>query len=219
MSVSNYLLSGHKFKKAKNLSAAARLEDGEKADALFQEAYENFSAISSVRVQYPDALHCWGLALVNQAQKKSGDAAIKILEEAITKFSLCDTVKPNHIGASLDKGVALMALAKVKGLSSDGDLYIKANESFLNAEEIQHGSASYNLACLHALHNKADACLESLEKARDCGLIPDEQDILNDADLNNVKKLSWFREFIASLADKEEPAKVTETTSTPSTPD
>ena len=144
---------------------------------------------------------------------------MKITFIPITKFSLCDTVKPNHIGASLDKGVALMALAKVKGLSSDGDLYIKANESFLNAEEIQHGSASYNLACLHALHNKADACLESLEKARDCGLIPDEQDILNDADLNNVKKLSWFREFIASLADKEEPAKVTETTSTPSTPD
>ena len=146
--------------------------------------------------------------MVNQAQKKSGDAAIKILEQAITKFNLCDTVRPNHLGASLDGGVALMELAKAKGLSSGDDLYVKANESFLNAEKIQQGSASYNLACLYALQNKVDACLESLEEARDCGLIPDEQDILNDADLDNVKQLAKFGEFSTSLADEEEPSKI-----------
>ena len=209
MSVLNYLLSGSKFKKAKNLSAEAHLEEGEKADQLFQEAYENFASVSSSRVSYPDALHNWGLALINQAEKKTGDATIKILEEAITKFNLCDTVKPNHLGASLDGGVALMELAKAKGLSVDGDLYVKAKESFLNAENIQQGSASYNLACLYALHNEGDSCLEALEKARDCGLVPDEQDILNDADLGNVKQLSWFGEFISSLANEEEPAKET----------
>ena len=209
MSVLNYLLSGSKLKKAKNLATEAHLAEGEKADQLFQEAYENFSSVSSSRVSYPDALHNWGLSLINQAEKKSGEAAIKILEEAITKFNLCDTVKPNHLGASLDGGVALMGLAKTKGLSSDDDLYVKAKESFLNAENIQHGSASYNLACLFALHNEGDACLEALEKARDCGLVPDEQDILNDADLDNVKQASWFGEFIASLADEKEPAKET----------
>lgn len=209
MSVSNYLLSGSKLKKAKNLSAAAQLEDGEKADQLFQEAYGNYSSVSVSRVGYPDALHNWGLALVNQAQKKSGDAVIKILEEAITKFNLCDSVKPNHLGASLDGGVALMGLAKAKGLNINDDLYVKAKESFLNAENIQHGSASYNLACLYALKNEGDACLGALEKARDCGLVPDEQDILNDSDLDNVKSLSWFGEFIKSLADEEEPAKET----------
>jgi len=207
MSVLNYLLSGSKLKKAKTLSTAARLEDGEKADQLFQEAFENFSSVSSSRAAYSDALHNWGLALVNQAQKKSGDAAIKILEEAITKFNLCDAVKTDHLGASLDGGVALMGLAKAKGLNVDDDLYVKAKESFLNAENIQQGSASYNLACLYALHNDGDSCLEALEKARDCGLIPDEQDILNDADLDNIKPLVWFSEFITSLAVEEEPVK------------
>ena len=209
MSVLNYLLSGSKLKKAKNLSTEAHLAEGEKADQLFQEAYENFSSVSSSRVSYPDALHNWGLALINQAQKKSGEAAIKILEEAITKFNLCDTVKPDHLGASLDGGVALMGLAKAKGLGANDDLYVKAKESLLNAENIQHGSGSYNLACLYALHNDGDACLEALEKAKDCGLVPDEQDILNDADLDNVKQASWFGKFISSLADEEEPAKET----------
>ena len=78
---------------------------------------------------------------------------------------------------------------------------------FFNAENIQQGLASYNLACLYALQNKADNCLEALEKARDCGLVPDQQDILNDADLDNVKQLSWFDEFIKSLADEEKLAK------------
>jgi hypothetical protein len=152
MSVVNYLLSGSKLKKAKMLSAAARLEDGEKADQLFQEAFDNFSSVSSSRVGYPDALHGWGLALVNQAQKKSADTAIKILEEAITKFNLCDAVKAHHLGASLDGGVALMGLAKAKGLNADDDLYVKAKESFLNAENIQQGSARLHiiwLACMH----------------------------------------------------------------------
>lgn len=209
MSISNYLLSGTRFNKAKNLAAEARLEEGEKADALFQEAYENFSTISSARVQYPDSLYLWGLALLNQAHTKSDDIAIKILEEAIIKFNLCDAVRPNHLGASLDGGVAHMDLARIKGVDLDNDLYTKAKESFLNAEEIQSGSASYNLACLYALHNDADASLESLEKAREHNLLPDEKDILNDSDLDNVKQATWFDEFITSLsAEIEETEKV-----------
>lgn len=207
MSVLNYLLSGGSLKKAKKLAAAARIEEGEKADSLFQEAYENFASISSSRAQYPDGLHCWGLALLNQAQKKTAEAGIKNLDEAIVKFNLCDAVKPGHLGASLDGGVAFMALAKAKGLGADDVLYNKAKESFLAAEKIQQGSASYNLACLYALQNNVDACLEALEKARDCGLIPDEQDILGDTDLDNIKQVSWFAEFIASLADEENEAE------------
>lgn len=203
MSVLNYLLSGGSLKKAKKLAAAARIETGDKADSLFQEAYENFASVSSSRAQYPDALHCWGLALLNQAQKKTGEACVKILDEAIVKFNLCDAVKPNHLGASLDGGVALMALAKAKGLSADDELYNKAKELFLVAETIQQGSASYNLACLNAIQGNIDACKEALERARDCGLTPDEQDILNDTDLDNIKQATWFAEFIASLADEE----------------
>lgn len=204
MSVVNYLLSNSKFKKAKKLSAEAHLLDSEKADSLFQEAYENFSSISSARAQYPDSLHFWGLALVNHAQKKSGESAIKLLQEAHNKFLLCDTVKPNHLGASLDGGVALMELAKAQKLSLNDDLYTKAKESFLNAEEILSGSASYNLACLFSLEKNPDACLKALEKARDNGLIPDEESILNDIDLDNVKQLPWFGEFITSLSEEEE---------------
>jgi len=199
MSVSNYLLSGFKFKKAKELSANACLENNEKSDALFQQAYDNFGSISSARIQYPEALHCWGLALINQARQKSDEIASKLFEEAIMKFNLCETVKENHLGASLDKGVALMEQANVKKLSLDNDLYSKAKDSFLKAEQIQQGTASYNLACLYALQNNKEACFKSLKKAQDYGIFPDKQTILDDTDLDNVKQLAEFDEFINSL--------------------
>ncbi len=199
MSVSNYLLSGYKLKKARKLAALARTKEGGQADQLFKQAYENFSAISTARARYPDALHDWGLALFNQSQTKSGDECIKLIEEAISKFNLCDTVQPNHIGACLDGGVALMGLAKAKGLSVNDDLYNRAKEKFLTAENVQKGSSSFNLACMFALQNKADDCLTALEKARDFGLVPEEQDIIDDPDLDNIKQLSWFKEFLESL--------------------
>ncbi len=204
MSVLGFLSAGGKLKKAKKLTVAARKEEGEKADQLFKEAYENFSAISHSHSVYPDALATWGFALYHQAQTKPADEAVKIFEEAIAKLTTCMTVEPKHLGAAIDGGAAMMGLAKLKGVGLDNELYVKARELFNKAEEIQEGPASYNIACLFALQGDGDACLETLEKARDFAHLPDENDILNDDDLNNVKQMAWFDEFIASLTEEEE---------------
>lgn len=205
MSFLDYFLSGSKLKSAKKLTEAARLEDGGKTDQLFQEAYKNFASISASHSSYPDALYNWGFALLHQAQAKSSpEEASKIFEEAITKFSACTTLSPDHLGAAMDGGVALLGLAKAKNVKLDDELYAKAKQSFIKAEKIQQGSASYNLACMSALINEGDACLKALENARDHGLIPSEEDIVNDDDLANVKQLPWFDEFIKSLDDDDD---------------
>lgn len=204
MSVLGYFLSGGNLKKAIKLTAEARKAEGDKADQIFAEAYKNFSGISESYSKYPDALYHWGFALLHQAQTKPADEAIKIFEEAITKFSFCATVTPNHLGAAVDGGVALLGLAKAKDVNLDHEIYQKARESFEKAEEIQQGSASYNLACMYSLQSDGDACLEALEKARDHGLVPPEEEIRNDDDLENVKHMPWFEEFITSLAILEE---------------
>lgn len=204
MSILSFLLSDIKFKKAKKLTHAARQEQGEKADQLFQQAYDNFSDISKSYSKYADAVHSWGFALLNQAQSKPASEAISIFEEAVNKFSLCKTISPQHLGAAVDGGVALLGLAKSKQVDLDDELYRKAKESFEAAEKIQSGSASYNLACIHALNNEGDACLKALEKARDDGLIPDETEIINDDDLKNVKESPWFAEFMQSLAEEKQ---------------
>lgn len=207
MSVLGYLLSGKSLKTAIKLTESARKESGEKADKLFQEAYQNYASISESYSKYPDALYNWGFALLHQAQTKSAENADKIFDEAINKFSFCSTVAPNHLGAAMDGGVALLGQAKARSVSLDHELYIKAKELFDKAEKIQEGSASYNLACMYALQSDGDACLEALESARDHGLIPSEAEIINDDDLENVKLLPWFDDFIKSLEEEEEEEK------------
>jgi hypothetical protein len=204
MSILGYLLSGSKLEKAKKLTFEAREEKGEKADQLFRQAYDNFSTISERSSNYADAVYYWGFAILHQAFTKPSNEAITIFEEAITKFSTCKTISPRHLGASIDNGVALMGLAKSKQVNLDNELYSKAKDSFDTAENIQQGSASYNLACLHALRNESDACLSALENARNYGLVPDEQNIINDEDLKNIKQLPWFTEYIKSLAEVKE---------------
>jgi len=211
MSIHHYLLSGHKFKKAKLLATEAQATEGEKADQLFQQAYDHFAVISKSYSKYADAIYFWGFALLNQAQTKSDSEAVKLFEEAINKFLFCKTIAPDHLGVAVDGGVALLGLAKAKQVSLDDDLYSKAKESFEAAEIIQAGSAAYNLACLYALHNEGESCLKALEQARDHGLIPDEQDIINDNDLKNVTKLPWFSEYIESLSEEEEEEVIVET--------
>ena len=98
MSILGYLLSGSKLEKAKKLTLEARQEKGKKADQLFQQAYENFMTISESSSNYADALYYWGFAILHQAFTKPSDEAIKIFEEAITKFSICKTISPEHLG-------------------------------------------------------------------------------------------------------------------------
>lgn len=207
MSILGYLLSGRQLEKSKNLTLEARQEKGEKADQLFQQAYDSFATIPESSSNYTDALYYWGFAILHQAFSKNSDEANKIYKESINKFSFCKTRSPEHLGASIDCGVALMALAKNKQVGLDNDLYSQAKESFKKAEKIQQGSASYNLACIYALQNEGDACLKALESAREHGLVPDEQDIINDNDLENIKQLPLFAEFIASLKEEEKGAK------------
>jgi tetratricopeptide (TPR) repeat protein len=203
MSVLGYLLSGRNLKKAKKLTLEARQEQGEKAELLFQQAYNSFASVSESYSNYADTLYYWGFALLHQAQSKPSNEAIKLFEEAINKFSFCKTITPMHLGAAVDGGVALLGLAKSKQVDLDHELYGKALESFESSEKIQNGSASYNLACIYALQNKGDACLKALENARNHGLVPDEQNIITDDDLKNVNELSWFAEFIESLSEEK----------------
>ena len=49
------------------------------------------------------------------------------------------------------------------------------------------------------MHGDFDACKEALELARDYKNLPDEEDILNDADMQVAKTQVWFNDFIASI--------------------
>ncbi len=59
--------------------------------------------------------------------------------------------------------------------------------------------ASYNVACVYALRNKADKAFEWLNRARDRGFRTRHQ-IEGDSDMDNIRNDSRFAEFLKSLA-------------------
>ncbi len=191
------------LKAAINHVAQARKSEGGKAEQLYKSAYQGFAKVVAGELKTAEALYNWGFALLHEAKSKAEDeSAKKLLLDAINKFSFCLLAAPSHLGAAIDGGVAYMELARVSMAAVDDPLYDKAVEFFEKAGEIQKGSAAYNLACIHALRGDQDACLGALELARECGSLPDEQEVMDDPDMVGVKDAQWFQEFLGAVAVK-----------------
>lgn len=207
MSFFDSLTGGSKLTAAIKQAAKARTKKGAQADFLFKEAYSGFGALLRKQSGAADILYHWGFALLHEAQINNNDRAIKLLDEASEKFSFCLTINPDFLGAAIDGGVCYMRLAEAMKAEPDDDFFDSAESMFLNAERIQKGSASYNLACIYGLRGDDEACQESLTKSRDHGSLPEIESILKDSDLKKVKEKAWFKKFIKSLQILEKQAE------------
>lgn len=199
MSIIGSFLKKGKLNEAIKQTAKARKNEGAAADHFYKAAYDGFAQVIAKNLLFSQTLYHWGFALLHQAKSKSGEEAIKLYEDAINKFTFCTTIDPDFLGAAIDGGVAYMELARAKGVSPADHLYEMAKQQFIKANSIQAGTASYNLACIFALRSEEEACLSALEDSRDHGSLPEEKEVLNDADLDLVKTHHWFADFIASL--------------------
>jgi hypothetical protein len=197
-----------KLKAAIKQTNEARNSEGSLADQLFTKVYHDYAEVVSNEPLVAEALYNWGFALLHQAKIKSGEQAIKLYEDAIAKFSFCLTLEPAYLGAAIDGGVAFMELARIKAVSPNDCLYGSAKSYFEQANAIQAGSASYNLACIYGLRGEKEACLTALEISKGKGSLPEPEDILNDPDLANVKNQDWFAAFMESLNQTLEIATV-----------
>jgi tetratricopeptide (TPR) repeat protein len=185
-------------------TSQARKSEGSTADGLFKAAYQGYSEVLQDDPLRAEALYNWGFALLHQAKTKTDDEAVRLYQDAITKFSFCMLINPNYLGAAINGGVAYMDLARLKGVKSDDVLYELAKKQFEKANTIQSGTASYNLACIYGLRGEKDACIKALENARDKVTLPEANEILNDPDLFTVQGQKWFEEFMVSLDKKNE---------------
>ena len=189
-----------KVKAANKKVQKARVNnDVTQAEKLLAEAMVIYESIPSSNSAFNDALYNWGMALLYSARLKQSAESIALYQEAGKKFSYCLVAKSDYLGAALDWGVALMELASLQSGTDKEASYALAKEKFTIADSIQEGVASYNFACLHAVHNDFDACKKALERALEYGNLPDKEDILSDADMSIAKTKPWFNDFIASI--------------------
>ncbi len=204
------------YKKKSTLKAAikqtakARNDKSIKSDQLYVSAYQGFAEVIKGDLMTGEALFNWGFALLHQAKAKNEEEGVKLYLDAISKFTFCLLIMPDHLGAAIDGGVAYMDLARIMEVDANDELYDLAGEFFENAERIQRGSAAYNLACIYGLRGQEDACLEALELSKECGSLPNVEDIVNDADLQKMKKTAWFVKFVETIKAGPEPVVIDE---------
>ncbi len=199
------------FKKKFTLKAAnkqtkkARDSEGTKAEQLFISAYEGYAEVVKNDIVLAEALYNWGFALLHHAKTEENVRAEELYGEAINKFNFCLLVEPNHLGAAIDGGVCYMELARIKQLDINNELYIFAKKAFENAERIQKGSASFNIACIFGMKENEEECLRYLELSKEYGSLPDSEEIITDKDLAKVVKKQWFNSFMERLSAEPEP--------------
>lgn len=193
----------------KQVGQARKSDDAGKAEQLYKSAYQGFAHVIADNLMFSEALYHWGFALLHEAraQAQNPQAAIEIYEDAISKFSFCLLTAPSYLGAAIDGGVAFMELARISPDDSKPSLYGLAEDFFEKACRIQKGSAAYNLACICALRGDETACESFLQQAKEYGSLPDEANILQDADMDNVKQSAWFLTFIEALKAEPEPVR------------
>jgi len=181
----------------------ARKSEGATADGLFKSAYQDYAEVLQDDPLRADTLYNWGFALLHQAKTKTGAEAAALLQDALNKFTFCQIINPNYLGAAIDGGVAYMDLARLQEAKADDPLYANAKRQFETANRIQKATASYNLACINALQNHMESCRQALEDARDHGQLPGIDAMQDDPDLANAVKQAWFSAFLETLTRNE----------------
>lgn len=179
--------------------AQARKSEGGKAEQLYKGAYQGFASVVAGHAILSEALYYWGFALLHEAATQPADLAKKTLEEAIIKFTFCLLSAPHYLGAAIDGGVAYLELARISSDEDKAKLYVLAQECFEQADSIQKGSAAYNLACIFAIKGDDSACESALRLAKEYGSLPDEKNILADADMANIVSAEWFKAFLEEV--------------------
>jgi hypothetical protein len=82
-------------------------------------------------------------------------------------------------------------------------LFTQACEKCEQAEKLQPGISSYNLACIAALCGDKDGCHVWLEKCLVAGKMVSCEHLKSDEDLSSVRDEDWFKEIERKVCEAE----------------
>ncbi len=182
------------------LEQARKTKTNSRSIKLYQHASDKYQQALKIDPNNSDTLCNWALCLALQAQRVSQEETADALYKQaniIYKIALDidsdkqRSLKRHHI---LNQwGAILIRQAKTKSLNAKNTLLKMAHEKLETAESLQPGSATYNMACLHAIMNNQQECYASLKKLHENDMLPDITTIQNDDDLLDFSESELFQ--------------------------
>ncbi|MCX5890658.1 MAG: hypothetical protein NTY36_14605 [Deltaproteobacteria bacterium] len=179
-----------------SLIELGRTKNAEEAETLFRQAIEKLQPEIAIKPDDLDILGVWAVAHAALGRIKDGEEAEILFRQAIEQYQNILNVKPDHHIVLYNMGGTLIDQARAKIGEEAARLYDQAKEKLLKAEELKPGSGAYNLACLYSMIGDEASCRQWLEKSLEVGTLPRRQHLLKDPDLENVRKLEWFKELL-----------------------
>jgi len=171
----------------------ARHELGDLAGAI-----KDYDQVVALDPDNTFAYSMWGNALSDQAVTKSGEEADRLFSLAGEKYQAALQIKPDKHEALNNWGSALSNQAVTKSGEEADRLFSLAGEKLIKVESLLPGSGAYNLACWNALRGEESQCQRWLEKSKKLGLLPSREHLMNDPDLESVRKCEWFTTFLSN---------------------
>lgn len=166
-------------------------------EKLLNEAKEKFNKSIILFDNNDFSMYNLGITLSNLAELKSDET---LYRESFEKFSKAVELNPKNDSVFYNWGMALSDLAKLK---SDENILRLSIPKFISAENLKEGSASYNLACVNCLINEIDEAYKWLLKSLEFKTAPSIKHIIDDADLDLIKKDDKFKQLIEKYFQKE----------------
>lgn len=140
-----------------------------------------------------------GNTLSDLSNDLEGEEAEGLFEQAFEKYGEALAIKPDKHEALYNWGSALAALARMKEGEEAEGLLNEAERLLLNAEEIQKGSGSYNLACVKSLLGQFEEARKWLETSYEVGRLPKLEHLATDLDMDPLRAFDWYKEFIEKV--------------------
>jgi tetratricopeptide (TPR) repeat protein len=155
------------------------------------------------------AANNWGFILVRQAKsrmKNDVDARRDFLRQAYDKFALAAKIEPPGYDAITNWASALITerdyLIRTEPEEA-AKILRQARDMLLSQVDQASGGLLYNLACTYALDGMADEAVLWFKKAQRAGESIRQSDMLNESDVDSIRKnpqfVAWFKSLDKSL--------------------
>lgn len=120
-----------------SLGKLAESKEDEASDALFQQAFDKYEKVISIKPDSYNVYLYWGGDLVNLAKKKEGDISEVLYQQAFEKFDKAVSINPDSYYVYLIWGTVLGKLAEKKEGTASEALYQQAFEKYQRAFSIE----------------------------------------------------------------------------------
>ncbi|CAI2719679.1 tetratricopeptide repeat protein [Nitrospina watsonii] len=175
---------------------------------LFEEAEEKLEAALEQQPNHPDALVSLAHCLLNKVRGMTAEKAEPLLETGLNHVQTALEESETSAPARNVMAAILMEQARNKRGINAHPLLAEAKGHLQQAEDLQPGSATYNMARLMAQLNNESGCREWLQKCKANGVLPLPAMLMKDHLLETFRESKWFKKIAGIGSEpKEEKAE------------